>query len=264
MMGPGCYRLITILLKNKGCLMRSLMRCITLFVLLLWSASLTLGVGLQAQEPLDCEDPFIPDATPAYYLGQGAVLIEQGQVARAVEAYSCAIEGDPTYAPAYARRAYAYAIMLDDRAALADYEQALTLDETLVDVYINRGALYTTLGNYGLAISDYSLALALEPDNVDALNNRAVVHAIEGNYDLALADAQAAIAADPDDVTAYATQGAIYSALSTQSYQTFIERGDEYARLPAGSPTGVMSAIDNSQRTGDMGIWLRFQVPAEQ
>ena len=68
--------------------MRSLMRCITLFVLLLWSASLTLGVGLQAQEPLDCEDPFIPDATPAYYLGQGAVLIEQGQVARAVEAYS--------------------------------------------------------------------------------------------------------------------------------------------------------------------------------
>ncbi|MCA9892267.1 MAG: tetratricopeptide repeat protein [Anaerolineae bacterium] len=224
-----------------------------------WNSS-----GAQAQVSFDCEDPLIPNATPAYFLGQGNVFVEQGRYARAVEAYSCAIEGDPSYAPAYAQRAYAYAVMLDDQSALADYDQAIALNETLVDVYINRGALYTTLGNFGLAIGDFSLALALEPDNAAALNNRAVVHAIEGNYDLALADVNAAISAAPDYVASYATQAAIYTALANQSYQTFVDRGGAHARLPAGQPVNVMSAIDNSQRTGDFGIWLRLQVPAGQ
>ncbi|QPC84585.1 hypothetical protein G4Y79_09470 [Phototrophicus methaneseepsis] len=213
----------------------------------------------QAQTEFNCEAPFIPDATPAYYLGQGAVYMEQGHYALAIQAYSCAIEQDAASAPAYARRGYAYAILLDEDAALSDFEQAIALDESFIETYLNRGSLYTRLGNYGLAMSDYTLVLALAPDNVMALNNRAIIHAIEGNYGFALTDTQAAIAADPEYLAAYATQAAIYSALANENYRAFVAHGGEDAPLPAGSPTTVLSAIDNNQSTGDPDIWLRLQ-----
>jgi tetratricopeptide (TPR) repeat protein len=92
---------------------------------------------------------------------------------------------------------------------------------------------------------------------VAALNNRAVIHAIEGNFDLALADLSQALEIDPENAAAYATRGAVYSALAAQSYQQFIEHGGgDEARLPAGTPTQVLSAVDDSLRTGNYAIWL--------
>lgn len=215
-----------------------------------------------AQTELECEDPFIPDAAPAYYLGQAAVFMEDARYAQAIEQYSCAIERQPDYAPAYADRGFAYAQLLDRDNALADFEQALALDDTLVAIYVNRGVLYTTLGNFGLAINDYTLALALDPVNVEALNNRAIVHAIEGNYDLALQDLQTALTVAPNYAPALATQGAVYSALAAQSYQAYVEIEGEDAPLPAGTPNDVLRAVDDGLRDGNIAVWLRLHVEA--
>lgn len=202
--------------------------------------------------------PEIPARIPqdfSYYVGLADSLFARALYTAASESYTCALRMEPDYAPAYVRRGYAYAALGDTARALTDYERAIVLDELSIPAYINRGALYTRLGNFGLAINDLTLALSLEPDNAEALNNRAVVHAIEGNYDLALADVNAAVQIDPQNPPPYVTRAAIYSALAALDYQQYVAVST-YDALPAGSPSEVIMAVDDSLRTGDFSLWL--------
>jgi tetratricopeptide (TPR) repeat protein len=217
---------------------------------------------LVAQTELECDKPLIENAAPTYYIGQGDVYFEGGDYARAVKAYSCALQIQPDFALVYASRGYAYAALSDSENALADYNRALELDETLTAAYNNRGALYTRLGNFGLAISDFELVIALDPSNAIAYNNRGVVHAAEQNYDLAIADFQQAIALDPAYATPHASLGAVYSALASRSYQNFVNLSGERARLPAGTPNEVLQAVDDSLRNGNFSVWLPLLTPA--
>lgn len=212
----------------------------------------------QEVEPTEEPCPPFPAGVPqdyTYYVGQGDSLFARVNYSAAAHSYTCALDLKPDYAPAYARRGYAYAELGDSERALADYEQALSLDETYIPAYVNRGALYTRLGNFGLAINDLTLAISLDPSNVTALNNRAVVHAIEGNYDLALDDLNAAIQLDAQYAQPYATRAAIYSALAARDYQQFVTTSGTN-RLPAGTPAEVIIAVDDSIRTGDFSVWL--------
>lgn len=221
-------------------------------------ALLLIPAAAHAQDEIECPEPpgdSIPAA--AWHIGQGDAHAARAQHSQALIDYTCAIEADSDTAIAYTRRAFAQIALGDDEAAMADFEQSLVLDETLIETYINRGALYARLGNFGLAIGDFTLALSLDPQAVLALNNRAVIHAIEGNFDLALADLEQAVVIDPENPTPYATLGAVYSALAAQNYQRFQETstGAE-ARLPAGTPAQVITAVDDSLRTGNTTIWL--------
>lgn len=202
--------------------------------------------------------PPFPAGVPqnyTYYVGQGNSQFARMSYNAAIRSYTCALDLQPDYAPTLANRGYAYAALGDSTLALADYEQALVLDETFIPAYVNRGALYTQIGNFGLAVNDLTLAITLDPNNVIALNNRAVVHAIEKNYDLALADLDAALQIAPENARAYATRAAVYSALAARDYQQFVSVSNTY-QLPAGTPTDVLVAVDESIRTGDFSVWL--------
>lgn len=229
------------------------------------AAAALLFMGLlpaRAQTEVECPDPLIPDAAPAYYVGQGDVRFARAEYGPAVQFYTCAITAQPDYAPTYASRGYAYAALGDSDNALNDYTKALELDETLTLVYINRGALYTRLGNFGLALTDFDLAIGLNPNDAIAFNNRGVVHAAEGNYDLALVDFQQAIQLAPDYATPHAALGAVYSALASRSYQQYIEISAD-DRLPAGTPGEVLAQVDDSLRTGSFAVWLPLLTPAQ-
>lgn len=223
----------------------------------------TLIVGVSVASAQDAETtpepcPPFPAGVPqnyTYYVGQGDSQFARMNYNAAIVAYTCALSLQPNYAPALAHRGYAYAALGDSTLALADYEQALALDETFISAYVDRGALYTQLGNFGLAVNDLTLAITLDPNNVIALNNRAVVHAIEQNYDLALADLDAALQIDPENAQAYATRAAVYSALASRDYQQFVSVSNTNI-LPAGTPTDVLIAVDESIRTGDFSVWL--------
>lgn len=225
--------------------------------------SLTIFATARAQTEIECPEPFIPDATPAYYVGLGDAAFDRGDYAASVIAYTCAIDLQPDFAPTYASRGYAHAALQNVDAALADYNRAVELDETLISTYVNRGALYTRQGNFSLAMLDFTVALTLDPDNAVALNNRAIVHAAERNFDLAVADLEQAIALAPDYAAPRATLAAVYSALAAQHYQAYVAIEGEQARLPAGTPTEVLVAVDDSLRTGDFAVWLSLLAPAE-
>lgn len=228
-------------------------------------AAVVLAAGISvsvvsAQDATPTPDPCppIPAGVPkdyTYYVGQGDSLFERVNYSAAALSYTCALDMQPAYATAFAKRGYAYAALGDSGRALADFESALALDETLVPAYVNRATLYTRLGNFGLAINDLTLAISLDPNNVAALDNRAVIHAIEGNYDLAMADLQAALALDANNAQAYAIRAAIYSALAAKDYQQVVAITGSN-RMPAGTPLDVLAAVDDSIRTGDFSVWL--------
>jgi len=216
------------------------------------------------EEPERCTLAFEPeDVDLAYYVGRGDVRFRQGNLAPAIEAYTCALILDPDYIPAINARGYAYFAQGNDEAALIDFNRVLELDEANVLAYTNRGVLYTKQGRFGLAFTDFDVAIALAPDLAVAYNNRAVLHAIEHNYDLAMGDVQQAITLAPDYAQPHATLGMIYSALAVQSYATYKDiRGGDNPRLPSGTPDNVIIALNDSLETGSYFVWIAVQSPA--
>ena len=232
-------------------------------VLLLTLTGILFGGRVLAQTDAECMESDFADSTAQYFVGVGNAYYDTGNYARAVSAYTCAIELDATYLQAYVDRGYAYAAQYDFEPALADYNYALTLDETYIQAYNNRGLLYTYQGNFGLAIGDFTLAVTLNPSYAVGFHNRGVVHAIEQNFDLAMADFQQAIAIDPTYAAPYASLAAVYSALAMQNYTQFIEvSGNPNALLPAGSPNSVLRDVNTALTTEDFSVWLRLLTPA--
>lgn len=227
-------------------------------------ALLFMGTGkLLAQTEIECPPLPVAGLASTYYVGLGQARYNSGEFTKAVLDYTCAINAQGDYAPAYADRGFAYEALGDSDSALADYNKAIELDETLTIAYTNRGTLYTRLGNFGLAINDFTLVIGLNPNDAIAYNNRGVVHAAEGNYDEAIADFQQAMTIDPDYGTPYASMAAVYSAMAAQNYQKFIQLKGVNARLPAGTPDDVLTAVDDSLRTGDFSVWLSLLSPAQ-
>jgi tetratricopeptide (TPR) repeat protein len=218
---------------------------------------------LQAQttgEP-KCSDIAPLTALPTYYIGLGNVYFDRGDYTRAIIAYTCGIQLNPAYAPAYVSRGYAQAAQLNFEQAQADYEKALALDGNLVTAYNNFGLLYASEGNFGLALSQLNLAVALAPQNPALYTNRGIVHAIEGNYDLALADFEQALALNPDYAPAHAALGATYSAMATASYARYQEIVGAGVALPGLTPQNVLTTQLERSITGDFSIWLAFMIP---
>lgn len=229
--------------------------------LLLILALCCLALPLAAQDDeSDCETVAPPGSPPTYYLGLGAAATAQGEYTRAISVYTCALEGDPTYAPAYVNRGLAHAAQFNFPDALVDYNRALELDGNLIEAYNNRGVLYSQQANFGLAIADFTVITVIAPDYAPAYRNRALVHAAEGNYDLALADLQQAVALDPNDARAHQVMGAVYLALAAESYQTY----QGIAGRPA-SPDAddMLDSVQFGLESGDASALLALQTPAQ-
>lgn len=198
------------------------------------------------------------DAVAPFFIGLGDAAFADDDFTPAIEAYSCAILADATYAPAFMNRGYALFAQRADPLALADFNRAVELDPALAQAYNFRGMLYTVQGNFGLALGDFTVAITLNPDDVSAYNNRAVVHAAEGNYDLAMFDIDSALLIDPEYPAVYATRSAIYTALALIDAEAYRSRAGEAARYPNGSPVEVMEGLESSAETGSFATWLAF------
>ncbi len=144
-------------------------------------------------------------------LQQGNFLMILGQIDKAEEAYSHAIELKPRYADAYNNRGTSYFSEGEIGRAISDLDKSIELNPEFAGAYYNRGIAYHRKDKYDHAISDYSEAIRLKPNYAEAYNNRGNAYGDKGEHDRAISDYGKAIDLQSDYTGAYYNRGNIYS-----------------------------------------------------
>lgn len=168
-----------------------------------------------------------PEQLHQQHFEQGNTYLEQEEWDKAIVEYSKAIELNPEFADAYAKRAVAYNEKSDYyELAILDSEKAIELDplvkldSSLARAYVKRGEYYAQFitGSYeddekdfDQAVADFTRAIELNPRLAEAYKGRADCyvdyigeHLGETvSYDKTIGDYNMAIALDPTNATYY-------------------------------------------------------------
>ena len=257
------------------------------FLLFLLLAILTIcALPALAQEatppPLECTafEDSPNEVRVSYYMGEGAAFFSSSQLSSAVTSFSCAIQVDAAYVPAYLSRAIVYTQQRDYENALDDYGTALERDNDLLAAYNNRGIVYTALLDYDAALADFNRVLQIDGNNINGYTNRGVIYALRREYEQAIADLEQAIELSGiDEVVAdlrdperqpgepapeydmqharpYALLGIVYSAQALDQYRDYLlltgGSGDQRIQSAAGS----LESRFNFELRLDDGTWL--------
>ena len=136
----------------------------------------------------------------------------KGEVNKAINDYSKAIELEPNEAEVYKRRANAYVKKDDLDNAIKDYTTAIRLKSDDLYAYNARGNAYTKKGEFDKAVKDHTTAIQLKPDNFYAYNARGKAYRKKWEFDKAIKDYTTAIQLKPDNFYAYGGRGRVYTA----------------------------------------------------
>ena len=152
---------------------------------------------------------------------QGSVFIMLGQMNKAIERYSRAIELYPNNPATYNNRAVAYYDKGEYDLAIENYTQAIDLNPNHANAHNNRGNAYIGKGEYDLAIKNFDKAVALESNNTMFYNNRGGAYYLKEEYEFAIVDFSKAIELNPNYAIAYNNRGAAYHL--KEEYESAIE-----------------------------------------
>ena len=142
---------------------------------------------------------------------QGNFLLILGQIDRAIEAYSYAIELNPNNPAAYNNRGVSYDSKEKYDRAIADFNTAIQLKPNLAEAYSNRGAAYNKQDDFDRAIADFNTAIQLKSNLAEAYSNRGNAYNGKEEYDRAIEDCNRAIQLKPDYADAYVNRGNAYN-----------------------------------------------------
>ena len=142
-----------------------------------------------------------------------ATLCPKGNVDRALQDFTKAIELAPENASAYNERGEIYAKKGDTERAMQDFAKAIALEPDDTWAYTNRGDLHADKRRYDQAIADFTKAIEVDATNVWAVNNRAWAHLNSGKANQALADANRALELSPDSADFLNTRGHILEVM---------------------------------------------------
>ena len=124
-----------------------------------------------------------------------------------LDAYTQAIELDPTLAGAYNNRGSAKGALGQYDAAIADLDRAIELNPAFATAYNNRGNAKNNLRQYDAAIADLDRAIGLNPTLAGAYYNRGIAKNNLGQDEAAIADYDRAIELNPALAAAYYSRG---------------------------------------------------------
>ena len=173
---------------------------------------------------------------------KGLILTKQKKYVEAANAFSSALELQPTFAigwynfsrlekerghhkiaeeylnkaiqleedltKAYFERALVRKALANKEGAIEDYNKIIELKgDDYLEAFYNRGLTKSMLGDFHGALSDFNKAIEKYPNNPDLYKNRANVYLLFGYHNQAIADYTKAIQLDPSFAEAYYNRG---------------------------------------------------------
>lgn len=176
------------------------------------------GIALQARELMD----------------KGYSLTELGRLEEALEAYDRAIQLQPDYAWAWARRARTLRLLERYEEALACYDRALTLDPNYAWAYNGKGIILDRLQRHEDALVCFTQATELNPRDVWYWYNRGDLLDKLGRRREAMDALQRGLSIDARHPNSHARLGQIYRTekqydAAIQAYEQAIRLSPEYA-----------------------------------
>jgi tetratricopeptide (TPR) repeat protein len=132
-----------------------------------------------------------------------------GNLDKAVEGYTRAIEVDPKLAAAFHLRGKAFEGKDDGARAISDYTAAIRLEPKLVNALWDRGTLLRNMRQLETAISDFTRVVKLTKEPT-AHVQRGYIYLIKGDLDRAIADFTTAIKKAPKHPDAYRYRSIAY------------------------------------------------------
>ena len=144
-------------------------------------------------------------------LTRGNHMMDQGELAEAIEAYRKLVTLAPQFGPGY--RNLALALERDGRLAeaLSECNRAVELQPHDLETYLITAKLWLKLERTDEAVSMYQLAALAVPERSDVQASLAAALTRRGRLDEASAACQKAIALSPQNVGAYLNLGIIHS-----------------------------------------------------
>ncbi len=122
---------------------------------------------------------------------------------KSLEAYSKAIEYNPSNASTYLNRAITLSMMGQYAQSIPDYDKSLELDSSVALTYKNRAYTFMQLGQHDKSISDYDKALAMYSYDTLSYLNRGISKFNAKKFPEAIADFNTFIAMKPNNAQAY-------------------------------------------------------------
>jgi TolB-like protein/Flp pilus assembly protein TadD len=188
-----------------------------------------------------------------YYLLAGNKFVDSISFAAAIEMYDRAIEEDPDFALAYARRAIArswgfYTGQLDPShkdKCKADAERALELENDLPDARVALGFYnYYCIEDFHEALSQFRLAREKDPANYHPLFYMAMVYRKMGDWNRSQELVREVIREEPQDALVLINIGSSYTYM--HSYDTaiaFFRKATEVMPDWSGPYTNMLEAF---------------------
>ncbi len=104
-------------------------------------------------------------------INQGNLLLDAGQIDRAITQYEAALKINPDDEEAHFNMGYAYTRLGRTNEAISAYEAALRSFPEYVEAHNNLGNLLVGLRRYDEAVQHFTAALKINPDYYTALNS---------------------------------------------------------------------------------------------
>lgn len=138
---------------------------------------------------------------------RGLARRDRGDLPGAMQDLTRAIEIDPQYAGAYTNRGTVRETLGDLPGAVEDYTRALQIDPHFTEAYVSRGIARQRIGDFKGAVEDHTRTIELHPDVAQMYYNRAVARHSSGDLTGAIEDYTQAIKINPQYAEAYNNRG---------------------------------------------------------
>jgi len=135
-----------------------------------------LSVLEKAREPISAVDPSVVNS-PRYQYLLGFCYVDAGQNEKAIEAFECALQLDPTHEDSIAMLGLAYYRAGESGKALPLLEKAAETDKDSACAWYNLALAHYDLKDYQKSAQHSHRAVALEPNHGPAYRNLAQAYA---------------------------------------------------------------------------------------